>query len=228
MPSNIVAPRVPLTDPETGLIAREWYRFFHNLFVLTGAGQSVMSVTDLQVGPTSTDTDEIRVLLGHLTPAPSDGVVTAQVAALVKVLQGARVTPPVPDGLGLMKAVWVLQGGPISNGLAERVAVLTKAVQELQVTPVAIPPRTVLTATATLDFPNTLAGAASDLTMSLPGAVSGDVVALGVPAASVPANGSYFAWASAPDTITVRYTNPDLILAYNPASGVFRATVTRP
>ena len=31
MPSNITAPRVPLVDPETGLISREWFRFLLNL-----------------------------------------------------------------------------------------------------------------------------------------------------------------------------------------------------
>jgi hypothetical protein len=30
--TNITPPRVPLTDPRTGMIAREWYRFFFNQF----------------------------------------------------------------------------------------------------------------------------------------------------------------------------------------------------
>ena len=49
--TNIVPPRVPLTDPRTGLISREWYRFFLNLFIITGDGASIASLEDLQVGP---------------------------------------------------------------------------------------------------------------------------------------------------------------------------------
>lgn len=51
MPSNIIAARVPLTDPETGLISREWYNFFYDLFTLTGSGQSDESLIDLQLEP---------------------------------------------------------------------------------------------------------------------------------------------------------------------------------
>jgi hypothetical protein len=49
--TQIPAPRVPLIDERTGLMAREWYRFFINIFNLTGNGSNVTSLTDLQVGP---------------------------------------------------------------------------------------------------------------------------------------------------------------------------------
>jgi len=49
--TNIPAPRVPVVDPETGLVANEWYRFFLNLFTLTGSGSTTISLDDLQVGP---------------------------------------------------------------------------------------------------------------------------------------------------------------------------------
>jgi hypothetical protein len=58
MPSNITqipAPRVPVIDANTGLMSREWYRFFINLFDLTGEGSNTTSLTDLQVGPPSLD-----------------------------------------------------------------------------------------------------------------------------------------------------------------------------
>jgi hypothetical protein len=58
MPSNITqipAPRVPVIDEKTGLMSREWYRFFINLFNLTGEGSNTTSLTDLQVGPPSLD-----------------------------------------------------------------------------------------------------------------------------------------------------------------------------
>lgn len=47
--TNITPPRVPLTDPRTGLVAREWYLFFLSLFNQTG--QSTVSLEDVQKGP---------------------------------------------------------------------------------------------------------------------------------------------------------------------------------
>lgn len=85
---------------------------------------------------------------------------------------------------------------------------------------------TYLDAQATLDFGDTAAGAATDLTIAVPGAVLGNLVTLGVPHASVPANGSYSAWVSAAGVVTVRYTNNDPSAALNPASGVFKVRVT--
>ena len=49
--TKIPAPRVPVFDPVTGAMTREWYRFFYNLFVLTGAGASDLTVLDLLKGP---------------------------------------------------------------------------------------------------------------------------------------------------------------------------------
>lgn len=53
--TSIPAPRVPFIDSRTGLMAREWYRFFLNLYQLTGSGSNEVSLTDLQVGPPVTD-----------------------------------------------------------------------------------------------------------------------------------------------------------------------------
>jgi hypothetical protein len=49
--TQIPAPRVPIIDEKTGLMAREWYRFLLNLFTLTGDGSNTASLLDLQVGP---------------------------------------------------------------------------------------------------------------------------------------------------------------------------------
>lgn len=78
----------------------------------------------------------------------------------------------------------------------------------------------------TLDFPNTAANSSSDLTVTIPGVADGDTVVLGIPAASVPANGGYFAWVSATDTVTVRFIN-NSTGAINPASGTFKVTTIR-
>ena len=49
--TNIPSNRVQIIDPRTGVISREWYRFFLNLFTLAGGGGNQTSLDDLQVGP---------------------------------------------------------------------------------------------------------------------------------------------------------------------------------
>lgn len=53
--TNIPAPRVPLIDDRTGLMSREWYRFFLNLFTLTGSGSDTTTLQDVQLGPPGAD-----------------------------------------------------------------------------------------------------------------------------------------------------------------------------
>ena len=60
---------------------------------------------------------------------------------------------------------------------------------------------------ASLNFPSTSAQTESDTVVSVPGAVVGDVVNLGVPAASVVAGSFFCAWVSSTDNVTVRFNN---------------------
>lgn len=94
--TNITPPRVPLTDSKTGLVSREWYRFFFNLFQLTGNGANYTSLTDLQVGPPVQEID-----LTPLDPAPagfaayaSNSSLESDVAELQKEVQALGTTPP--------------------------------------------------------------------------------------------------------------------------------------
>lgn len=64
--TTITPPRVPLTDSRTGLISREWYRFFLNLFVVTGSGQNNTSITDLQLGPLASSQDDIAKIITEI------------------------------------------------------------------------------------------------------------------------------------------------------------------
>ena len=82
----------------------------------------------------------------------------------------------------------------------------------------------ILSATATLNFDLT-ALTVEDLTITVTGAASGDVVAIGVPSGSVTTSVQYSAWVSAADTVTVRARTS--ATGENPASGVFRATVIK-
>jgi hypothetical protein len=83
-----------------------------------------------------------------------------------------------------------------------------------------------LTATATLDFGSIAAGATETLTITVTGAVSGDVVNLGVPNASMDADIDYFAWVSANDTASIRCRNFGAG-AVDPPSGTFRVSIIK-
>ena len=54
--TNITPPRVPVMDPRTGLISREWYRFLLNLYTITGAGTGVTPTANGGTNSTATPT----------------------------------------------------------------------------------------------------------------------------------------------------------------------------
>lgn len=81
----------------------------------------------------------------------------------------------------------------------------------------------VISASATLDFPNTAAQTSSDLTITVTGAAVGDPVFLAIPAAP-DANSCFTAWVSGANTVTVRFNNYSAG-AIDPASGSYRACV---
>ena len=95
--TNIPAPRVPFIDDRTGLMAREWYRFFLNLFVLTGSGSNPTSLDELQIGP------------------PTDTSLTELLIQFNKDIQGAFVQPVVQTGT---IANYNLDGSPTAGGVA--------------------------------------------------------------------------------------------------------------
>ena len=72
--TNITPPRVQLADPTTGLVSREWFRFFESLFRLTGSGQNDFTLQDLQIGP--------------------DGDAASLAAVLQTEIQNLSVSPP--------------------------------------------------------------------------------------------------------------------------------------
>jgi hypothetical protein len=92
--TTIPAPRTPLTDPATGLLSREWYRFFLNLFDLTGQGSNPTSLEDLQVGPPFATVDEITnstdIKIQEFATSPSQDGLLAQIAELQKQVQAAE------------------------------------------------------------------------------------------------------------------------------------------
>jgi hypothetical protein len=85
----------------------------------------------------------------------------------------------------------------------------------------------VLTASATLDFPNTAGQASSDLTITVTGAAIGDCVALGQGNSGALTVSCFTAFVAAADTVTVRFNNYDNGPggAKNPASQTFKVIV---
>jgi hypothetical protein len=94
--TNITPPRVPLIDERTGLIAREWYRFFLNLFNLTGAGNNTASLTDLQLGPPAPQQEDLVDIVIDVEATkiqPTEESANEQIAELQKQVEGLAATP---------------------------------------------------------------------------------------------------------------------------------------
>jgi hypothetical protein len=83
-----------------------------------------------------------------------------------------------------------------------------------------------LTATGALDFPSTANQTSSDLTITVTGAVAGDVAFVGVPNSAVATGTQYSAWVSTTNQVTVRLLNSSGGLV-DPGSATFRVSVLR-
>lgn len=91
--TNITPPRVPLIDQRTGLISREWYRFFLNLFTLTGSGTNQVSLVDLQLGPPPLQLESVNIDPSGATVNPSDSPLTSQIAEIQKQINALQESP---------------------------------------------------------------------------------------------------------------------------------------
>lgn len=81
--TQIPAPRVELIDPRTGLMSREWFRFFNNIYTIVGANLGIIQIpnggTGLSTYPTNGqlligDTLGERYVLNTLTAGSGIGV----------------------------------------------------------------------------------------------------------------------------------------------------------
>ena len=62
-PTNIPAPRVPITDERTGLMSREWYRFFSNMFNQVAVDGTTASIQDLELSASGLAADSLTEVL---------------------------------------------------------------------------------------------------------------------------------------------------------------------
>ena len=129
--TNIPAPRVPFVDERTGLMAREWYRFFLNLFVLTGSGNNPITLEELQLGPPNQpDLAELLIQINqNIAPQYEDQsgdflatLDTAQLMSMMSrfenaeaAIQGAYLQPVVQTGT---IANYNLDNSPTAGGIA--------------------------------------------------------------------------------------------------------------
>jgi hypothetical protein len=129
--TNIPAPRVPFVDERTGLMAREWYRFFLNLFVLTGSGNNPITLEELQIGPPNQpDLAELLIQINqNIAPQyedqSGDFLATLDTAQLMSMMarfenaeaaiQGAYLQPVVQTGT---IANYNLDNSPTAGGIA--------------------------------------------------------------------------------------------------------------
>ena len=89
--TNITPPRVPLTDPRTGLISREWYLFLLSLFNQTGG--SIVSLEDVQKGPPTQEVDVGALLAQASANAESSSALLSQYATLANDVQALALGP---------------------------------------------------------------------------------------------------------------------------------------
>jgi len=125
--TRIPAPRVPLIDERTGEMSREWYRFFENLFILTGGGGNPTSLSDVQKGPPPASLDELQALVQRKTDnvSPSQDGLLAQIAELQKQIHALESAPSlgvelVIDYISSLSSAPILKTADFSVGVGEK------------------------------------------------------------------------------------------------------------
>jgi hypothetical protein len=110
--TQIMPPRVPLVDARTGMISREWYRFFFNQF--EKVGDSGASLEDLQIGPTPTDNFafEIAKDINQFAIQPAQDGVVDQIAEMQKQIQALQLQPQL-DFAAIFEAINSLSSAPV-------------------------------------------------------------------------------------------------------------------
>ena len=109
--TNITPPRVPLTDPRTGLISREWYLFLLSLFNQTG--QSGVSLEDIQKGPPAEAVDLNAVLSAAQL---SSGILPSDLGPIITALQALEASQRSAfDPTNLQNSIQALELAPANT-----------------------------------------------------------------------------------------------------------------
>ena len=114
--TNITPPRVPLSDPKTGLISREWYLFFLSLFNQTGG--STISLEDFQKGPLAQDID-INAIASAVQL--SSGILPSDLGPILTALQALEASQQAAfDPTNLQSSIQALELAPAYTPQLER------------------------------------------------------------------------------------------------------------
>jgi hypothetical protein len=114
--TNITPPRVPLSDPKTGLISREWYLFFLSLFNQTGG--STISLEDFQKGPLAQDID-INAIASAVQL--SSGTLSSDLGPILTALQALDASQQAAfDPTNLQSSIQALELAPAYTPQLER------------------------------------------------------------------------------------------------------------
>jgi hypothetical protein len=190
----------------------------------------------------------ISASTGTLTLAAGSSLVTSGANSVTLTTGGAtNVTLPTTGTLATLAGAEALtnksiNGNTITNGtgtltLGAGSSLITSATNAITLTStgatnVTLPTTGTLLAglsgSEAIDFADTPANSSTDVVLGtvFTGAVAGDAVVLGVDPASVPADGTFMAWVSAANTVTVRFANNNGA-ARNPASGTFTVKIIK-
>lgn len=96
--TRIPAPRVDIIDPRTGLMSREWFRFFVNLYGLADRNQTDPGLEGLKLTPSSSilesDLAVVQQALQALNVSPDNNI---DLASLEQQIQSLALNPPRVD-----------------------------------------------------------------------------------------------------------------------------------
>ena len=185
---------------------------------------------------------------GTLTLGAGSSLITSVTNAITLTSTGAtNVTLPNSGTLSTLAGSEALtnktvNGNTITNGtgtltLGAGSSLVTSATNSITLTSTAatnvtLPTSGILLAgisgSESIDFNDTAGGGSTDVILAsvFTGAVTGDAVALGVPPAAVPTDGTFMAWVSAANTVTIRFANNNAT-SRNPASGTFTVKIIK-
>lgn len=93
--TQIIAPRVPLIDPRTNLISREWYRYFLNL--LNDGKNNTDVIDSLLVTPSAQNNSIYGELLNIINQVRNVDQISSEIAVLQNEIEGLAVAPTTPE-----------------------------------------------------------------------------------------------------------------------------------
>ena len=124
--TQVPAPRVPLIDGNTGLVASEWFRFFNGLYSVVGANQNVIQPANGGTGLSAIPTNG-QLLIGNgagytlntVTPGAGIGVTNTSGAIAIGIAGGVLGTATGGTGQSTYTNGQLLIGNTTGNTLSK-------------------------------------------------------------------------------------------------------------